>query len=558
MLAKTLPKSSLRFFGNYPFHYGESRRRVGWRAVLRPPPIWYNPHNLSGVKPNNMLILPAIPTWRTICLIVLLGATALTLAGFGGQPHDDAPASEPPIVGPVTNLTASAEGQGPGAVRLTWTESENAHIHFVLYLKSADATSGETGQAQVASFVGAQGTISGLEGGVSYNFIAVGVGWNPADFSPVRGEWSRWVSATPAAASPITDRNALIALYNATGGAYWYDNRNWLSDLPIGEWSGVTTDGDGRVIGINLPTKRHPLQVLVPDQLLSGAIPPELGSLTNLEELDLSENRLSGAIPPELGNLANLERLSLSGNRLSGAIPPELGSLANLEELYLDNNRLSGAIPPELGNLANLERLSLSGNRLSGAIPPELGNLANLERLSLSGNQLSGAIPPELGNLANLALLSLSSNQLSGAIPPELGNLANLELLNLRSNRLSGVIPPELGNLANLELLYLRSNRLSGVIPPELGNLANLELLYLYSNQLSGAIPPELGSLTNLERLSLSGNRLSGAIPPELGNLANLEWLFLSSNQLTGCIPQGLSDVPVNDFSELALPFCAP
>ena len=340
------------------------------------------PNNLSGVRPNNMLILPAIPTWRTICLIVLLGATALTLAGFGGQPHYDAPASEPPMVGPVTNLTASAEGQEFGAVRLTWTESENAHIHFVLYLKSADAAAGETGQAQVASFVGAQGTISGLEGGVSYNFIAMGVGRNPADFSPVWGEWSRWVSATPAAASPITDRNALIALYNATGGAGWYDDRHWLSDLPIGEWRGVTTDGDGRVIGI-----------------------------------DLSSNQLSGAIPPELGNLANLEELSLNVNQLSGAIPPELGNLANLERLYLSENQLSGAIPPELGNLANLEELSLSANQLSGAIPPELGNLANLVYLLLNVNQLSGAIPPELGNLANLGWLDLSSNQLTGCIP---------------------------------------------------------------------------------------------------------------------------------------------
>ena len=66
-------------------------------------------------------------------------------------------------------------------------------------------------------------------------------------------------------------------------------------------------------------------------------------------------NQLSGAIPPELGNLANLQNLDLGSNQLSGAIPPELGNLANLQSLNLNDNQLSGAIPPELGNLTNLE-----------------------------------------------------------------------------------------------------------------------------------------------------------------------------------------------------------
>ena len=33
-----------------------------------------------------------------------------------------------------------------------------------------------------------------------------------------------------------SDRAALVALYNATGGANWTDNTNWLSDEPLSEW----------------------------------------------------------------------------------------------------------------------------------------------------------------------------------------------------------------------------------------------------------------------------------------------------------------------------------
>ena len=204
---------------------------------------------------------------------------------------------------------------------------------------------------------------------------------------------TEWLSLCPAvsALDASTDRAALVALFNATNRSDWGSNRNWLSDRPIGEWSRVSTDGDGRVTG-----------------------------------LWLDGNQLSGSIPSELGNLTNLRTLSLSNNQLSGSIPSELGSLAKLEVLWLDGNQLSGSIPSELGNLTNLRTLSLSNNQLSGSIPSELGSLAKLEVLWLDGNQLSGSIPSELGNLTNLRTLSLSNNQLSGSIPSELGSLANL------------------------------------------------------------------------------------------------------------------------------------
>ena len=162
-------------------------------------------------------------------------------------------------------------------------------------------------------------------------------------------------------ASAETDREALVALYNATDGENWNRSDNWLSDAPLGEWYGVDTNNDGRVTVLILDNNE-----------LSGEIPPELGSLANLTELELSDNGLSGEIPPELGSLANLSWLGLSGNGLSGEIPPELGSLANLTYLWLYGNNLSGEIPAELGSLANLTELRLSGNPLSGCVPGSL------------------------------------------------------------------------------------------------------------------------------------------------------------------------------------------
>ena len=355
-----------------------------------------------------------------------------------------------------------------------------------------------------------------------------------------------------------SDRDVLVALYNATDGPKWTNSTNWLSDQPLGDWHGVTTS-NGRVTKLELRENQ-----------LKGPIPPELANLAHLEYLELAKNELTGEIPAELANLANLTYLELRRNQLTGEIPAELGQLANLTYLDLGVNQLSGEIPLELANLAHLTWLDLAGNQLTGEIPAELAKLARLTFLNLAINQLTGEIPAELAKLANLRYLELRRNQLTGEIPAELAklakltrldlgwnqlsspipaelaNLTNLEYLDLGPNWLTGEIPAELGDLANLTYLDLgggSGNLLTGTIPPELGQLTKLTELYLSHTELMGTIPPELGQLANLRVLELQGNQLTGTIPPELGQLANLEWLLLGYNDLRGEIPPELGQL---------------
>ena len=221
----------------------------------------------------------------------------------------------------------------------------------------------------------------------------------PAPVTPVPAP-----APPPAPSPPIsTDRAALIALYNDTGGRRWInhvqDREPWQvdeSDSDIDDWYGVETHDNGRVKYLLLEF----------DNNLHGTLPSRLGNLTQLLVLSIKGNERDGRslrgvhdeIPEELGNLSALQELYLSGNELSGSIPESLGNLSELDTLDLSDNRLSGSIPAVLGNLTNLRDLNLSGNRLEGDIPAALANLTDLESLYLSGgsNDFTGCIPSGL------------------------------------------------------------------------------------------------------------------------------------------------------------------
>ena len=265
---------------------------------------------------------------------------------------------------------------------------------------------------------------------------------------PVEPAFREWLNAlsshegTGVGCEALSDRDILEIVYDATGGPNWTNRKNWLTDQPLDEWHGVSVDNSGRVTSL-----------ILRDNNLSGSIPPELGSLKNLEYANANGNELSGPIPAELGNLTTLRHLHLNDNDLSGSIPPELGRLANLSRLYLNDNELSGSIPSELGGLTSLERLYLDDNDLSGPIPPQLGNLASLHHLNLGINELSGPLPRELGGLVDLTRLYLNDNKLSGPVPHEFGGMASLEEFVLAVNTdMSGPLPTSLTSLPSLEI----------------------------------------------------------------------------------------------------------
>ncbi|WP_224994345.1 DUF6443 domain-containing protein [Cesiribacter sp. SM1] len=359
---------------------------------------------------------------------------------------------------------------------------------------------------------------------------------------------------------------ALLSLYNSTGGNSWSDDTNWLQGTTAADfatWHGITVE-NGDVSGIDLG--RNNLQGSIPAAIadlaslknlylhsnkLSGSIPFEIERLDLLVNLYLHSNGLSGTIPQELGNLQSLEILHLSLNAFSGSIPAALGNIKTLKRLYLHRNQLTDSIPAQLGELPVLTHLYLYSNQLTGSIPASIGMLTAAQEILFYENQLSGSLPATFENLKELRILMLSNNNLSGPIPAEVGGMTKLEKLDLDYNEFSGQIPSSLGQLQSLTRLEITSNQLTGPIPASLGNLQTLEFLWLNDNQLSGSIPVELGNLSSLQALSLQGNELTGEIPISAGAFPALQALNLSRNQLTGLIPATIEELTMLQFLDL-------
>jgi hypothetical protein len=167
---------------------------------------------------------------------------------------------------------------------------------------------------------------------------------------------------------------------------------------------------------------------------LNGSLPKEIFSLSSLSDLlDLSGNYFVGHLPAEVGSLTNLANLNISGNNLSGALPDALSNCQSLIGLQLDSNSFNHSIPESFSRMRGLRLLNLTKNALSGGIPQGIGQISAMEELYLGHNNLFGHIPESFENMTSLYKLDLSFNLLSGAVPTH-GVFSNMTGLMLEGN----------------------------------------------------------------------------------------------------------------------------
>ncbi len=306
------------------------------------------------------------------------------------------------------------------------------------------------------------------------------------------------------------DRQALVDLYNNTGGTFWTRNTNWLSG-PIETWDGVTVT-NCRVTG-----------------------------------LKLSNNNLNGPIPASFSNLTALKRLNIGKNNVSGIL--DISTMPDLLDIIAHNNNLTDII---FGINPLLQRVYIyqTPSFIAGKII-DISAMRQLTDFRVQGIGLSDLIIS--GTYNNLLYLIIPDNQISGTL--DISNMPNLRQCNVRDNQFTDF---NFGTNPELSRLYFYNNPVTPGRTMDISGMRKLldfrvqglnlgrlivsgtynEMLYflIQENQISGTL--DISNMPNLRQCNARDNQFTNF---NFGSNPELRRLYFYNNPLTPGLTMDIS-----------------
>ncbi len=300
---------------------------------------------------------------------------------------------------------------------------------------------------------------------------------------------------------PFNEQDSLNlkVFWQAMDGPNWevYD---WTG--PIAEWDGLSWR-EGSVSHINLRSR---------DIGMEGSIPAEIGKLSELESLGMTNQKVIGTLPAEINQLKKLKVLSINGfNTIDNSAYeiPDLSGLTSLRQLDIWMNVKLGDWSTWVKELPVLESLVLVKVIINGPIPEWFSEL-NLSTIVLRENGISGTIP-NLSSM-NLTTLSISDQKFDPSSFPEwISSIPTLTRLILENANLEGEVPGAIFDNEELIVFNVIGNKLTGDLSSMIDNtLPKLLDLKISNNQFSGILNPNFFNPEVFKEIKAENNRLTG------------------------------------------------
>lgn len=110
-------------------------------------------------------------------------------------------------------------------------------------------------------------------------------------------------------ACELTQREALLEIFETNGGTEWVGADLWNTFIPICFWQGIECNQDN-VQYINLKNFG-----------LTGTLPDVLDCFAHLKSINIEHNMLDGPLPQSICDATHLQNLEATNAGLRGEIP---------------------------------------------------------------------------------------------------------------------------------------------------------------------------------------------------------------------------------------------
>ena len=245
------------------------------------------------------------------------------------------------------------------------------------------------------------------------------------------------------------------------------------------------------------------------ENLLNGSLANFTDAITNLENLDLSQNRFTSLYLDFGAPMLALKYLIAKSNRIRTIIATKSQQLPKLSIIYLQNNKLEKLGRNCFGKLPSLARLHLEDNEITAIGDGTFDEMFGLEELYLHGNKMARFDWRILKSTRKLRRVRLWKNHIESMQFDNGTILPDMTFLDLSDNYLETIPAQFFCMFPNINHeVSLARNKIKTIEDGAFCNVTTLRNLLLNGNNLQTLPDYLLSPFESISFVSMADNPL--------------------------------------------------